>query len=167
LVSTWETQAPTEVSGVRFLVSELLLEAVLISVYASVGACIPVSTLSISAHFYLQLLFTIGNQIIHNNTVNLVTDAFLRASTKLRKLAIQHADTAAPAQLRKLDQHIALLITFAEGSRYKLKFVGITLSAGTVRAVLVTAATLIVALWSVARGLGLSATMETFCPGWH
>jgi hypothetical protein len=31
--------------------------------------------------------------------------------------------------------------------------------------VMVTTATLLVALWSVARGLGLSATLETFCPG--
>jgi hypothetical protein len=33
-----------------------------------------------------------------------------------------------------------------------------------VRTVLVTKATLVVALWSVARGLGLSAAMETLCP---
>lgn len=67
-------------------------------------------------------------------------------------------------KLRKMELHDGLLIRFAEGSRYKLRFLGM-LGAGTVRTVLVTTATLVVALWSVAQGLGLSATMETFFPG--
>ncbi len=72
-----------------------------------------------------------------------VTDVFLRTSIKLRKLAIQHAYTADPAILRNIELHIGLLASFAEGSRYKLRFLGIALSAGTIRTVLVTTATLI------------------------
>ncbi|KAI9021164.1 hypothetical protein DFJ74DRAFT_672101 [Hyaloraphidium curvatum] len=69
-----------------------------------------------------------------------------------------------PALLAAMDADAEVLRSYTDTDRYRSKVLGFPVTYGIVRTVLVTILTLVVALWSILRGLGVFLTMDYVCP---
>lgn len=66
--------------------------------------------------------------------------------------------------INSLSAYATVLQTLQKADRLRAKFLGLPVTWGLIKTLLVTIFTLIVGLWSILRGLGVFFTWEAVCP---
>jgi hypothetical protein len=66
--------------------------------------------------------------------------------------------------INMLTGYATLLHTFKDADRLRASMLGVPVTWGLIKTLFITFFTLAVGLWSILRGLGVSATMQSVCP---
>ncbi|KAI8999872.1 hypothetical protein DFJ74DRAFT_336063 [Hyaloraphidium curvatum] len=133
----------------------------LTALYAAVGRCISAWQLAVFAHAAVYFTVNAVNLASRNSLIDAVAAVYRDAQRELRALALRTGPGPLADEIALHDRAIA---SFQDVARYRAKLFGFVVSFGTVRTMLVTGLTVAVALWSVLRAFGVTATLESFCP---
>ncbi|KAI9016663.1 hypothetical protein DFJ74DRAFT_677928 [Hyaloraphidium curvatum] len=131
----------------------------------AVGSCIPfwiVLWLFISL---AQLCVDLAQLPAANDQIDDVRSLYLDARTALQAMLAEAARVHGQPAAAELREHVVLLTSLCAADNLRATFVGIVVTWGLAKTLLVTTVTLSVALWSVLRGAGVSFTIESVCPG--
>ncbi|KAI9024821.1 hypothetical protein DFJ74DRAFT_767362 [Hyaloraphidium curvatum] len=134
-----------------------------------VGSCVPGPALSTALMSLLLFAVVLNNAAASNRRIFDARGLYLSARQRLRFLAAE-CTPATPSDPRWqtggwLRAHCdALSGCLAQAEAGGARLLGFQVGQGTVRTSVVTIVTLAVGMWSVLRGLGITATMEFACP---
>ncbi|KAI9000158.1 hypothetical protein DFJ74DRAFT_714661 [Hyaloraphidium curvatum] len=128
---------------------------------AAVGRCITAWQLALFAHAAVYFTVNAVNLASRNQLIDAVAAVYRDAQRELRALALRVGPGPLATELELHDRAVA---SFLDVAHYRARLFGFVVSFGTVRTMLVTGLTVAVALWSVLRAFGVSATLESFCP---
>ncbi|KAI9009257.1 hypothetical protein DFJ74DRAFT_357096 [Hyaloraphidium curvatum] len=135
----------------------------------STGQCVPfwifVSALR-GAFLCFYGLFLIATS---NSSINILSSMQSEAALHARGLLVSSSSLPrTPGRMAaeaSLSRHADALDAFARaGDAARARVGGVAVTPGGLRTLLVTIATVLFAVWGVARGLGVRATLETVCP---
>ncbi|KAI9031469.1 hypothetical protein DFJ74DRAFT_655717 [Hyaloraphidium curvatum] len=151
-----ESALVPRLAGIVLLPCTLVFAAL----FAAVGRCIPAWVLAYLVYLAIYLTVNAVNLASRNALIDSVTAVHGAAQRDLRTLVLARgpgplADDAA--------MHCAALASFGEVQHHRAKLFGFVVSFGSVRTLLATGTTIAVALWTVLRAFGVSATLESFC----
>ncbi|KAI9002530.1 hypothetical protein DFJ74DRAFT_714061 [Hyaloraphidium curvatum] len=130
----------------------------------AVGSCIP---FWIVCWFLINLgllVIDLAQLPAANDQIDDVLSLYADARTALQAMLAESARLPPRPAARELREHLGLLTSLCSADNLRATFVGIVVTWGLAKTVLVTAVTVAVALWSVLRGAGVSFTIETACP---
>ncbi|KAI9033452.1 hypothetical protein DFJ74DRAFT_192290 [Hyaloraphidium curvatum] len=128
-------------------------------------SCLPAYYIVYTGYVAVLNLFDLVNVAAENRGIDSQRRMYLDAIRELRSLGDRAARAgASPELLRAVDARAALLATFSDVDGYRAKLLGFAVDYGVLRTVAVTALTLFVGLWSILKGLGVFATMQSVCP---
>ncbi|KAI9030498.1 hypothetical protein DFJ74DRAFT_702791 [Hyaloraphidium curvatum] len=103
-----------------------------------------------------------------NSQIDALSKMYLDAVFAIRGMLMDAAslprDPRRDAAVRELEAHAGFLATFGSVESLRATFVGIPVTWGLAKTLLVTIITLGVALWSVLRGVGVVFTLQSVCP---
>jgi hypothetical protein len=114
-----------------------------------------------------SILVELTNTSIHNSEADDVTALFVSASRSLKRIVV---DAKRDPSLRGTDvreriaSHESFLLSFADTSSYKARLFGVPVSMSFVRTLVVTTSTICLGLFTIMRGSGIFASMESVCP---
>ncbi|KAI9005703.1 hypothetical protein DFJ74DRAFT_691778 [Hyaloraphidium curvatum] len=158
--AVWETRISS------FHVSTPVIWASLVALVMAIVnmgacACVPGLYLTYFAYsFFGQMLFDLLALAASNAQVTSIRNLYLEAQREIMELPIP-TEQGSAADLRR---HEAILGSYADLDRFKGRFIGFVVDYNACRTILVTLVTLIVGVWSILRGLGVTATMDFACP---
>ncbi|KAI9026098.1 hypothetical protein DFJ74DRAFT_27751 [Hyaloraphidium curvatum] len=157
LVAVWEKRAPLLQSG-SVLVGMYLIVICIVSITNIVaGACIPIWVAVFLAFTLLLLMTDLINVAASNSEITAISDLYSRARTAC--LVAAGGDPSAP-----LRHHADVLGAFAAAERHRARFAGFPVGVAVVRTVLVTAVTVLAAIWSLLRTSGVAIVLDVACP---
>ncbi|KAI9024869.1 hypothetical protein DFJ74DRAFT_57641 [Hyaloraphidium curvatum] len=141
--------------------NEWLYSRVLTPRFQIAGLCVPAFYLAYLANVLLShALIDLISLAASNAQVTSIRDLYLEAQREIRELPVVRG-TGLAADIRR---HDAVLASYADVARFRGRFLGFAVDYDVVRTVVVvTLVTLVVGLWSIVRGLGITATMDFAC----
>jgi hypothetical protein len=104
-------------------------------------------------------MFAIGN-----SQVDSIRLLYLEARNEVLHQMAQQRKYIDPDIVHYLRCQTELVTILSDGEPYKARYLGFVVTFGVIRTLAATMLTLAVALWSVARGIGIFVTIESFCP---
>ncbi|KAI9022051.1 hypothetical protein DFJ74DRAFT_671437 [Hyaloraphidium curvatum] len=131
------------------------------------GMCIPLWI--VIGFVILIVLFSLTDLVnlsISNDQIEDVVQLYSSARRQIRELVVttRTTDPAKREAVQALVAHSELLDSYLEIRSIKAKVFGFEVSFGMVRNVVVSGATVLIALWTVLRAAGVTFTMQTVCP---
>ena len=133
----------------------------------AVSQCLPAWILGSSLWCAVFILKDLFETAMSNEEVETIAGFYRSAAADIRfaLLRAPPAETIGALGVRDgIRQHIDILESFAAERGNTARFFGFVVSFGSVRTLLVTSLTVLVALWSIMRGLGLRISIESACP---
>ncbi|KAI9028405.1 hypothetical protein DFJ74DRAFT_658808 [Hyaloraphidium curvatum] len=164
LCGTWSASGRFFPSLLKAIFAAQGATMVLVFLLNGIAGCMTAWQLASLAHYVSYVGLSLLPLAAHNESIGMVTDLYVHAQGKLRSLALD-ASSRAPALSAELALHDRVLGNLLDESRlFRAKFLGFGVDFGMMRTLAATCVTLGVALWGILRGVGLRATLETFCP---
>ncbi|KAI9023193.1 hypothetical protein DFJ74DRAFT_668086 [Hyaloraphidium curvatum] len=138
-------------------------------VNAAACSCLPAAYIVYCAYILFYILMDLVHVAAANAQVGSVMELYREASREIREMrraSLFSDPTPAGVALReRMDSDGEILRSYLDDEdRYPARFLGVVVSYGVIRTIVVTLVTVLVALWSILRGLGVFFTMESVCP---
>ena len=130
-------------------------------------SCIPAQYLAYSFYVLTVNLVDLINVAAANNQIAEIRSLYLDASRELHELrrrAINGSNGPDMTLIKAMDVDAEVLGSYLDVDRYRFRLLGLVVTFGMLRTLIVTLLTLIVGLWSILRGLGVFLTLESLCP---
>jgi hypothetical protein len=146
------------------LVVELIINPI---ITIAVSGCVPAWTLVSSLWVVLLMLKELFETAMGNAEVETLSKLYRSAAAEIRLCLLRAPFLGSPNALEMRDSvraHVDILDSLAVERDHTARFLGFVVSFGSLRSLLVTSLTVLVALWSIMRGFGLRLTIECACP---
>ncbi|KAI9012188.1 hypothetical protein DFJ74DRAFT_296249 [Hyaloraphidium curvatum] len=134
----------------------------------AIGGCIPAWTVAFLALYLLMLFGSLWSAAIANREIAAIGELYSSALAEARELLVLAVPPDAPAgpAAAHLAAHAGVLERYlGESEKARRRFLGFAVGYGSLRALLVSLATVGFAAWGAARGFGVSAVLASVCPG--
>ncbi|KAI9030304.1 hypothetical protein DFJ74DRAFT_465128 [Hyaloraphidium curvatum] len=168
LAAVWRTRTVVGAGGRRSLVVNLAVELFLSGVIClAATGCIPVWILGSAVVSGTLIVKDLLENAFANGGIRTVSSLYILAANRLRALVLSSSLPLTPRQAAihsRPASHIETLERLAAAPDLEATFPGFSVTFSSVRVVLVTSVTVLVALWSVLRGLGARVSVENVCP---
>lgn len=133
----------------------------------AVSGCVPAWILASAFHNVLYILKDMFETAVGNDEVEKIASLYRSAAADIRRALVRTppAETVAALSMREgIRGHVDILESLAAERGNTARFFGFVVTFGSIRALLATSLTVLVALWSIMRGLGMRITIESVCP---
>jgi len=115
----------------------------------------------------LTALFGLVSLPAANGQISAITVLYRDASRSLQSLLAEASRLPQTPERnhveKEIERHISLLETFQKADNLRAKFLGWAVTWGTVKTFVVTLTTIVIGLWSLLRGAGVTFTAQSFC----
>ncbi|KAI9019633.1 hypothetical protein DFJ74DRAFT_673891 [Hyaloraphidium curvatum] len=131
------------------------------------GSCIPLAYIVFLLWAACFFLVDLSLTAVHNRSIDDLAGSYRDARQRIRLMLASAALRRPPPPAEIVDAlraHDAVLESFLGLERYRAGLFGFPVSFALLRTLVVTAATVVVGLWGILRGLGVFVTVETYCP---
>ena len=129
--------------------------------YTAMG-CMPAWVLGVLALLCIGMATTLVNFSVSNHGLEVISALYLEARDELLALLTQPGIQKDP-YVSYLRSQAELLLSLAENDRYKGRFMGFAIGFGVLRTLAASLFTLGIGVWSIMRGAGIYATLESYC----
>ncbi|KAI9028801.1 hypothetical protein DFJ74DRAFT_660130 [Hyaloraphidium curvatum] len=141
-----------------------LVHLLMLVVNAAACSCLPAAYIIYIGYIGMMNLIDLVNVAAANAQVSDVRSLYLDTVREIREMQRESPPSSSAGARWAMDRDAAVLSSYVASDMHRARLFGLVVTYGVVRTVLVTVLTLLVALWSVMRGLGLVLTMETIWP---
>jgi hypothetical protein len=165
LVSGFRTRTGRLTVLAAALVWLYLLVFLFFAINPIAASCLPTWTIAYFAFTFLVSCSTLVRIAAANGQIVAIAELYRDALRDFRELAVHAQDQANVDRdvLSDMKAHEALLLSFAEVDKYRAIFLGYAVTFSTIRTIVGTLATILIALWGVFRNSGTSITMQSIC----
>ncbi|KAI9003328.1 hypothetical protein DFJ74DRAFT_647190 [Hyaloraphidium curvatum] len=144
------------------------LYAALVALSIAIGGCVPAWTVAFLAYYLAHLLVDLWSAAAANREIALAGELYSLALSEIGELLVLAQPPNAPQlpPAAHLAAHAGFLARcVAESLQARRKFLGFEVGYGSLRALLVSLATVAFAAWGAARGFGVAVALGSVCPG--
>ncbi|KAI9023431.1 hypothetical protein DFJ74DRAFT_669064 [Hyaloraphidium curvatum] len=131
-------------------------------IYMIFGACLPAWCIIIQLFYFSHILGDLISVAAANSQIDDIVELYTAARQDILGLLVDVRD---PPTAALMQHHADLLDSFRDVGLLRARFLGVSVTVGTVRSLIVALVPILAALWTVLRGLGVSFTPQTICPG--